>query len=252
MKKNNKTQGLLLTLIVICVIAGLGLLLYPVYQSRIKSRQKITETIEKFESQLNEVNETSEINLDEVENENQVIGILYVPKINVILPIYDNTSEYALSNGTGLLREFGRPYGEIGTHPILTSHAGLEDGLFTNLNQLKEGESFYIKDDRGVYNKYEVIGTDKVLPTDYSKFTIEPDKSLVTLLTCTSETGFNSHRLLKLGTKVEFNMEEFENEMNEIHLTRYEKILLGVFGTIIIIVIGFVIYNKFLRKQGDK
>lgn len=260
MKKNNKKQNLLLSAIVICIIIGLGFLLYPIYQSRIKNRQKITETIEKFEEtiekfekQLKEDDgDSSSVNLDAVENENQIIGILYVPKINVILPIYNNTSEYALSNGAGILREFGKPYGENGTHPVLTSHAGLEDGLFTNLFELENGDSFYIKDDTGKYNKYEVFKTDEILPTDYSKFIVENDKSLVTLLTCTSVTGFNSHRLLKHGQKVQFDMNEFENEMNQIRLTKYEKIILGVFIVVIVGTVVYIIYRKkqFTKKEG--
>ena len=244
MKFNNKKDTLLLILLSMFIVVGIGLVLSPIYKRRITDKRKITQTIEDFQKTLNENKESSHLDLNELENENQIIGILYVPKIQIILPIYNNTSEYALSNGTGILREYGKPYGKKGTHPILTSHAGLEDGLFTNLKDLEKGDHFYIRDDTGKFSKYTIFGEDTILPDDYSKFIINKDISQVTLLTCTSIEGFNSHRLLKHGKKIKFDKNEFEQEQNKFYLTKYEKIVLSIFAVLILLTVIFVIKRK--------
>lgn len=250
MKLNNKKDTLLLILLSIFIVIGIGLVLSPIYKRRISDKRKITQTIEDFEKMLNkndsDTKNISHLDLNEVEAQNEIIGILYIPKIQIILPIYNNTSEYALSNGTGILREYGKPYGKKGTHPILTSHAGLEDGLFTNLKDLKKGDHFYIRDDTGKFNKYTIFGTNTILPDDYSKFVINKDISQVTLLTCTSIEGFNSHRLLKHGKKVKFDKDEFEREQNKLYLTKYEKIVLSVF--VILILLTVIIIKGRFRK----
>src|SRR5699024_12229262 len=62
------------------------------------------------------------------------IGILSIPKIKEVLPIYDNTSSIALDNGIGLLEHTSDLTGGKGKHAVLTGHSGL------SLNKLFRSE----------------------------------------------------------------------------------------------------------------
>ncbi|MGI6535208.1 MAG: sortase [Eggerthellaceae bacterium] len=72
--------------------------------------------------------------------------------------------------------------------------------LFTDLDRLKEGDTFTIT----VLNKtltYEVDQIRIVEPTDLSSLQIEKGKDLCTLVTCTPY-GINTHRLLVRGHRI--------------------------------------------------
>lgn len=75
-----------------------------------------------------------------------VMGSVTIPKIGVDLPIYHGTSESTLELGAGHLYGSSLPVGGKGTHAVITGHRGLVKALmFTRLDELKKGDSFYIK-----------------------------------------------------------------------------------------------------------
>ena len=85
---------------------------------------------------------------------------------------------------------------------MLSGHRGLPSAkLFTNLDQLVEGDTFVIR----VLDEVLTYEVDRILivePDDVSALQIEPGKDLCTLVTCTPY-GINSHRLLVRGHRVE-------------------------------------------------
>ena len=74
-----------------------------------------------------------------------VMGYLSIPKINIKLAIYHGTGDDELQTGVGHLNGTKLPIGGESTHSVLAAHRGLPSAkLFTDIDQLKVGDKFYI------------------------------------------------------------------------------------------------------------
>lgn len=225
MKKNLSTIILLLAL-----VAGLSLLLYPTFSNYWNSKTQ-SRAIYDYEASLKQMTredyselfqEAYEYNAklfalnnplvecERLEGYDQIlsiggkkiIGYITIDKIHVELPIYHGTSNAVLNTGVGHLEGSSFPTGEMNTHAVLSAHRGLPSAkLFTNLDQLKEGDRFLITVLDKLYT-YEVDQIRIVLPNELEELKIVEDQTYCTLLTCTPY-GVNTHRLLVRGRLVE-------------------------------------------------
>ena len=131
-----------------------------------------------------------------------IMGYIEIPSIGVSLPIYHGTSDAVLQIAVGHIDWTSLPVGGAGTHCVLSGHRGLPSAkLFTNLDQVIEGDTFSIR----VLDEVLTYEVDRILivePEDVSALAIEPGKDLCTLVTCTPY-GINSHRLLVRGHRIE-------------------------------------------------
>lgn len=133
--------------------------------------------------------------------ETGIMGYIEIPDINCTLPIYHGTSDSVLQVAVGHLEASSLPVGGEGSHCILSGHRGLPSAkLFTNLDQLKEGDVFFLSvlDEQLTYQVDQISIVD---PQDISQLTFEDGKDYCTLVTCTPY-GVNSHRLLVRGHRV--------------------------------------------------
>lgn len=132
-----------------------------------------------------------------------IMGYIEIPKINVDLPIYHGTGSDTLNKGTGHLLGSSLPVGGESTHAIITGHSGMaSQKMFTDLEQLQEGDVFYLRVLDEVL-AYQVDAIHTVLPHDTTYLGIVPGQDLCTLVTCTP-TGINTHRLLVQGSRIPF------------------------------------------------
>lgn len=131
------------------------------------------------------------------------LGYLEIPKIDVYLPMFYGSTEAVLEKGVGHLKNTSLPVGGVSTHAVLTGHRGLPSAtLFTDLDQLVNGDIFYIH----VFNEvlaYKVDQIKVVEPEDTEDLTIVEGKDYVTLVTCTPY-GINTQRLLIRGERTEY------------------------------------------------
>lgn len=139
-----------------------------------------------------------ELNLDE----KGVMGYIQIPKFDLKIPVYHTTDEKVLQKGIGHMSGTSLPIGGEGTHAVLSGHRGLPTArLFTDLDKLVVGDKFQLNIlDRTL--TYEVDQIRIVEPDDFSDLTIQEDKDLCTLFTCTPY-GINTHRLLVRGHRIE-------------------------------------------------
>ena len=224
-------------IIVLMVVTGLSLLLYPTASDYLKSlsyRRTISDYIdsvepldrEDFEELLAAARAYNErlaeksgfkLSLSEEElaeynsllgvDNTGVIGYVSVPKVDIYLPIYHGTGDDALQNGVGHLEGSSLPVGGPSTHAVLSGHTGLPSTkLFTDINQLVEGDTFSVQVLKETLT-YEVDQTLVVLPSEMDALQIEPGEDYCTLLTCTPY-GINSHRLLVRGRRVPTPVQE--------------------------------------------
>lgn len=224
----NKLSTILLTL---AFLAGLSLLLYPTvsdYWNSIHASKAVADYSD-------EVNRLTEAQYDEIlaaaKAYNQsllsredgfsltdgqkeqyeslldvggvgIIGYIEIPNINLSLPIYHGTEDSVLQIGVGHLEWSSLPVGGESTHCVLSGHRGLPSAkLFTNLDQLVEGDTFVLRVLDEVLT-YQVDQIRIVEPDDTDALQIEEGKDLCTLVTCTPY-GINTHRLLVRGHRIE-------------------------------------------------
>ena len=218
-------------LLVLALLAGVSLLLYPSvsdYWNSMHATQAVTdyaqqvETLDhtKYDQMLQAaadynrslLERSSDYALTDAQKQQYeellslddtgMIGYIEIPEIKVQLPIYHGTSDGVLQIAAGHLDWTSLPVGGESTHCVLSGHRGLPSAtLFTNLDQLDKGDTFIIR----VLDEVLTYEVDQILivePDDVSALTIEDGKDLCTLVTCTPY-GINSHRLLVRGHRVE-------------------------------------------------
>ena len=185
----------------------------------------------------------------------EMMGSVEIPKINIKIPIYHTTEEEVLNKGAGHLEGSSLPVGGVNTHAVISAHRGLPSAsLFTDLDQLKEGDHFLIH----VLNEtlcYEVDKISVVKPEDTSALAVEDGQDLVTLLTCTPY-GVNTERLLVRGHRVPYVEEEVKEEKTVLSGSSFHtNYLLWVFvGLSVTALFVFVLYLKEtkLKRRANK
>ena len=185
----------------------------------------------------------------------EMMGSVEIPKINIKIPIYHTTEEAVLNKGAGHLEGSSLPVGGANTHAVISAHRGLPSAsLFTDLDQLKEGDHFLIH----VLNEtlcYEVDKISVVKPEDTSALAVEDGQDLVTLLTCTPY-GVNTERLLVRGHRVPYVEEEVKEEKTVLSgSSLHTNYLLWVFvGLSVTALFVFVLYLKEtkLKRRANK
>ncbi len=183
--------------------------------------------------------------------ENGVMGYIKIPFIDVDLPIFHGASDEVLKEGVGHLQNTSLPVGGKGSHSVLTGHTGLSSArLFSDLNQLKKGDKFYIYVLDEVL-AYEVDNISVVLPNDTTTLQVSHDEDYVTLITCTPY-GINSHRLLVRGTRIPYDPEEVVKEseikVDSTWMREYRKALIAGAIIFIFIIIIFFLLRFIIRK----
>lgn len=132
---------------------------------------------------------------------------LAIPGINVNLPVFHGSDMKTLDKGIGHLYGSALPVGGEGTHAVLTGHTGLTNAtLFDNLIDVKEGEAIFLNT-FGKRMKYEIDQIKIVLPHETGDLARDPNRDLVTLITCTPY-GSNTHRLLVRAVRVPMDEQE--------------------------------------------
>ena len=201
---------------------------------------------------------TSVVSYDELLAVTDAIGYIEIPKIGIYIPIYHGISDEVLQKGIGHMPETSLPVGGESTHSVLSGHTGLPAAkLFTDLDQMKEGDKFYIH----VLNQvlaYQVDQIKVVLPHETEDIMIQEGEDYVTLLTCTPY-GINSHRLLVRGIRVPHSPEKVEvqapvdTETQQIvplkKLVWYAAITAGAILMVVILLILFTPERK--TKKGE-
>ncbi|NQQ33171.1 class C sortase [Streptococcus suis] len=170
-----------------------------------------------------------------------IMAYVDIPKIKTTMPIYHGTDAEILQVAIGHIPGTSLPIGGKGTHAVISGHRGLPSAkLFTDLDQLVEGDIFYIQvlDQTLTYEVDQIL---TVTPDDVSPLTIDPDQDYVTLVTCTPY-GVNSHRLLVRGHRI-------ANEAKEARVTaeasQVDPILVAPFVAVIVLLfLSVLLYLK--------
>lgn len=212
--------------------------LYPVYQIQVVEKREAQQKVKAFEARL-EAKDDGEFSIEK--SLLKELGVLYVPSLDLTLPIYKGTGEVAITHGVGLIDGTGDLVGK-NMNPVLTAHNGLTNStLFMNLDKMKKGDPFFVKTSSGV-REYKVISQEIVSPAGET-FEKPEGRNLMTLRTCTP-VFVNSHRLHVLGEEVPFNG---AIGAGKLVFSLYEKILMGFSA------LAFLLFAlSFKKKRGEE
>ena len=148
-------------------------------------------------------------------NNDGIIGSVEIPSIDVNIPIYHYTTDEVLAKGAGHLFGSSLPVGGESSHTVISAHRGLPSAkLFTDLDQLKDGDLFYFN----VCGETFAYKVDQILvvePEQTSELAIKEGEDLATLFTCTPYS-INSHRLLVRGHRVPYDKKEELQEKEKV------------------------------------
>ncbi len=126
----------------------------------------------------------------------EMLGVLWIPKVECRLPIFRGTGATVLEEGAGLLEGSSEIGKEIGVHTVLCAHSGLPQMYaFDRIDALEKGDFIYIVSHQYIL-VYTVTNQLTVLPEEVHLL-LQPSQfaNEITLLTCTPY-GINTHRLL--------------------------------------------------------
>lgn len=271
-----------LILILLLMLVGLGLLLYPTAGNLIS---KITSTvkIQRYQQDISKLNDQKvetmwkaaqaynarlsgviETDAFSVGNKqpgqmdaqymslldvNGLMGYVEIPSIQVYLPIYHGTTSTVLQKGAGHLEGSALPVGGPGTNPVITAHRGLPSAkLFTDLDQLELGDDFYLHI-LGRTLAYRVDQISVIKPSDTKALDAIPGQDHATLLTCTPY-GINTERLVVRGVRVAYSAQSTAN-VNQFILQELQIVPAWVIvaaGVLLVLLIR-AIWMLFHRKR---
>lgn len=178
-----------------------------------------------------------------------IMAYVEIPSIKVSLPIYHGTDETTLQIAVGHISGSSLPVGGESTHCVISGHRGLPSAkLFTNLDQLTEGDFFilYVLDEKLTY---EVDQIRIVEPDELQDLEIEEGKDLCTLVTCTPY-GVNSHRLLVRGHRIE-NIEKDTVRVTA-DAIQFEPVLVAPILAIPLLIVFLIWIMMHYRKKKGK
>ena len=241
-------------LLVLILIAGLSLLLYPsfsnywnsLHQSRVVDSY-VASVADMDDDQFRALWDSAKAHnrallersnpyiltpeLKEQYNQNLnlggtgVMGYVEIPSIGVYLPVYHGTDETVLQVAVGHLEWTSLPTGGESTHCVVSGHRGLPTArLFTDLNKMVEGDIILLNVLDEVLT-YQVDQIKIVEPYETEDLTIVEGKDYCTLVTCTPY-GINSHRMLVRGIRIE-TAEEVKTVRVTADAFRIEPILIA-------------------------
>lgn len=237
-KAANKKNAVITVILVIVLLVGLSVMLYPLVsdffndlnqKKAIRLYQDAVEQLsdEEYENLIAEAREYNKAlaeiydplaNYSELDGRfnyseilditgTGIMGYISIPQISVELPIYHGTSEGVLNVAVGHFQGSSLPVSGDSVHAVISAHRGLPSAkLFSDLDDLVEGDRFTITVLNEVYT-YEVDQITIVLPTELDDLAIIDGENYVTLSTCTPY-GVNTHRLLVRAKMIETTINE--------------------------------------------
>lgn len=181
---------------------------------------------------------------------NGVMGYVEIPSIEVSLPVYHGTGDAVLQIAIGHIEGTSLPVGGKGTHCVISGHRGLPSArLFTDLDQLAEGDIFMMKVLDEVLT-YEIDQIRIIEPYEVEFLEIEEGEDLCTLMTCTPY-GVNSHRLLVRGHRIE-NLEESAELRVTADAVQIEPVLIAPLAAVPMLLVLLIWLLISTRKREKK
>lgn len=128
--------------------------------------------------------EQPSIDLSEYGIEDNIIGYIRIPKMDIDIPILLGANSVNMKKGAVHLTETSYPIGGVNTNSVIAAHRGYGKAkLFRHIEKLEYGDKIYIQNFREEL-VYEVYDIKLVSPDDISELVVQEGEDIITLITC--------------------------------------------------------------------
>ena len=137
--------------------------------------------------------------------ESEVFGVLTIPRLSFEMPIYLGASKQNMASGAAIMGQTSLPIGGSNTNCVLAGHRGWNGAAyFLYINQLEPGDTVTVTNLWETLT-YEVVETQIISPNDVDAIHIQPNRELLTLLTCHPPASGGKQRYLVFCERVQEN-----------------------------------------------
>lgn len=177
-----KTIGILLMVVGITIICLASYTKYSAYTREKEARQRFEKQLANLDKDLPENTvKDKEIELNK-EDENS-LGIMLIPKINVKVLIVEGTEVETLKYYVGHFKDTVLP-GENGNFAVAGHRNYIYNEMFRDLHMLDGGDEIIVRTKKDEF-KYKVVNSKVVEPTEISVLN-QTKEPTITLITCTN------------------------------------------------------------------
>ena len=128
--------------------------------------------------------ENPPLDLTDYGYDEEVLAMLWIPRLNLELPVYLGASRENMAKGAALLGQTSMPLGGENTNTVIAAHRGYYGAeMLRNVQQIQVGDKIQLTTpwDTLIYRVAELKIID---PADISSVLIQPGRDLLTLSTC--------------------------------------------------------------------
>lgn len=116
--------------------------------------------------------------------EDEIIGVLEIPAMELIMPVYLGASDAHLAAGAAVLGNTSAPIGGDNTNSVIAGHRGWRGAdYFRHIDRLQAGDTVQVTNLWETLT-YTVADIQIIQPHEVDKIKIQPNRDLLTLLTC--------------------------------------------------------------------
>ena len=116
--------------------------------------------------------------------QDEVFGVISIPKLDLKLPLYLGATSEHMSQGAAHLSQTSIPIGGTNTNSVIAGHCGWRGGsYFRFISELEPGDEIVITN---LWETliYRVSEKQIIAPNEIEKVLIRADRDMVTLITC--------------------------------------------------------------------
>ena len=202
-----------LVLAMLLAVAGICVMLWPVLtghrlqadtdeavQSFLEERKpeqqypELLATLQEYNRQLYAEKQSRLIDLEACEEpaadlttygiEDEIIGVLEIPAMELTMPVYLGASDAHLAAGAAVLGNTSAPIGGDNTNCVIAGHRGWRGAdYFRHIDRLQAGDTVTLTNLWETLT-YTVAGIQIIQPHEVEMIRIQPNRDLLTLLTC--------------------------------------------------------------------
>ena len=116
--------------------------------------------------------------------EDEIIGVLEIPAMELTMPVYLGASDAHLAAGAAVLGNTSAPVGGVNTNCVIAGHRGWRGAdYFRHIDKLAVGDTVKLTTLWEMLT-YTVTNIQIIQPHEIEKIKIQPNRDLLTLLTC--------------------------------------------------------------------
>ena len=116
--------------------------------------------------------------------EDEIIGVLEIPAMELTMPVYLGASDDNLAAGAAVLGNTSAPIGGTNTNCVIVGHRGWKGAdYFRHIDKLAVGDTVKLTNLWETLT-YTVADIQIIQPHEVEKIKIQPNRDLLTLLTC--------------------------------------------------------------------